>query len=99
MFGKWKCVKLTIYLINLVTITEILAHTHIEMEIQDTSTATHSNNITGQDMLLNIKWRDQKVGSINQRKYFQKLDVVPIAVPPARVCLLWPWKLSRAKPG
>lgn len=46
--------KLTIYLINPVTITEILAHAHTEMEIQDTSTATHSNNITSQDMLLNI---------------------------------------------
>lgn len=35
------------YLIKFVTITEIL--THIEMKIQDTSTATHSNQVTGQD--------------------------------------------------
>lgn len=72
--------KLTNYLVNLVTAT----HIHMEMDIQDTSTTTHSNHITGQDIrMLSNRKRDQKVGSINQ-----KLDVVPTAVPPACVCLI-----------
>lgn len=46
--AKQKCMKLTNYLVNLVTAT----HTHTEMDIQDTSTTTHSNRITGQDIQM-----------------------------------------------
>lgn len=40
--------KLTNYLVNLVTAT----HTHMEMDFQDTSTTTHSNHIPGQDIQM-----------------------------------------------
>lgn len=46
--AKQKCMKLTNYLVNLVTAT----YTHMEMDIQDTSTITHSNHITGQDIRM-----------------------------------------------
>lgn len=60
MFGKMKMCEVNCYLINPVNTTEILTHAHIEMETNDTSTATHSNNITGQLCYLTLSEETKK---------------------------------------